>query len=208
VQVKLNKGGFLTKQIWNEKKEKYEEFLTDKIIRNLSSIVELEEGVIFLDFIKFLENNLRFFQEFTGCDLTDFIEEVDVESVENLDNEIKKLEFYWYSDTYDNMLELCSSFHGIGEDRFALNLTSLNSIKNISLVLNKKVIIYDDEYNELVSYNREFTLLDLIDAVCDEVFYFGSILQRNKELNKLNETIENIKSGNEYFENFIDVEKD
>jgi len=131
------------------------------------------------------------------------------------------LEVYWHSEYWNfdyKELSCYPAFHGIKENytdehqkepcrmNMGLDFTSINNLRKYKIKLNENVRYHDyikkaetieEKYPLLVEGNTEFRLFDLIQAILNDISFYGSPEQRDAKAKELDETVKRIESGEE-----------
>lgn len=183
-----------------------------EIINFLSDTIELGESVTFKRIFSLISPNLDKFNEIFysalgGYKLDPFLQEIENDPTEEKNMDF--LEIHWFSDRYDNELNISPSLHGVkfetseveeeqGLVTYALDFTSLNNLKNYVVKINQSVELF--EYNEDTEKKYEkvelgyksFTLFDLFCAIFFEISFHGGPLDKKERFKELEESISEI----------------
>lgn len=124
---------------------------------------------------------------------------------------ISHLEISWASEIYtlkengetESHFEIYTDFHGFGlfEDgkigTYSVSYSPMYELANLPVTLNNKFTIHQipEKILPQVEYTRNFTLLDVLDAIYDDISFMGGPQDNKRFLEELNETEESISSG-------------
>jgi len=87
-----------------------------------------------------------------------------------------------------------------GEDiGYALDFTPIYSIKELEVRLDNTYKVYDEDYNEVINVQRQFTFDEVIGTILFDITFHGDIDHRDSVANSLKETAERIDNGEEEF---------
>lgn len=181
----------------------------------LSDTVELGEDLCFKRLFDIVSHNVNAFNDIFYSSLDGYLIDPYLQEIENnstIKNNIDYLEICWSCNKYDNELNIVPIMHGCAnneKDFYALDFVSLNNIKNLNLLLNKKFTFYD--YNKLIDGKTEdeskielgekyFTLFDLYNAIFSEITFHGGPLDKKERFEELEKGIleESIDDDEEY----------
>lgn len=185
--------------------EKVEKIKPVEIINFLSDNVELGESVTLKRLFDIISANVAkfneiFFSSLGGYSLEPFLQEIQNNPTESVDSEY--LEINWFSDKYEDELNIYPSLHGISskDGPYAVDFVSLNNIKDHVVKINKSVEIYDynkdkdkDKDIELkrsVLGNKTFNLFELFNAIFYEISFHGGPQDKKERYDELEISIE------------------
>ena len=222
-KMTIYKGGLLKGLAWNKKTKKNKEVdLTNKLQYHLYDECELEDGVVLKDLLILADKHRDFLSPIT-TDSPDWLGELIDEGLNGPfkdTGDVETLELNWrgsLSNWDSEKLNTYVHFEGLGkppndetwEDwpidkpvNYALDMSSANSLSELPIKLNKKMIIYDErderdkKFNQIfLETNSDFTLLDILKGVFWEISFHGSPKDRNKVVKGLEQSIKDIDSG-------------
>jgi hypothetical protein len=160
--------------------------------------VTLED--IFDSLIKYEEEVNVLFSPYTrGFKLRPYYEELKKNPDKETDITYLDVSRYFESFEYEdddckitNELNQSITITGFAEEMpYNIGLSHLNNLKNLPILLDKKVMFGDKQYE------MDFTLMEVIGAILYEISYHGYPEDRNSVSEDLNEIAENIDSGTE-----------
>lgn len=165
----------------------------------LRSVCKIQSKVTLLDMLNAIEkNNLH---EFVSCyswcqNILSYHKEARLPRKEKAN--CKSLEVYWDYQLISDELLTSTSFHGVGKDgtKYALDLSPLNDIAHLPVKLNENLEVVEYEKGkEIIVFKckKEFSLLEVLDAIYWEVGFFGNIKERDNMIDTLKERVEEIK---------------
>lgn len=196
--------------------DKVEKIHTDEIINFLSDDVEFGESVTFERLFDIIADNVFkfneiFYSSLGGHPLEPFLQEIQNNPTEVIESDY--LEIRWFSDKYENELNIHPSIGGfsIKEDQnYAIDFVSLNNLKNLNIKLERMVKIFDyskmkedlpeSEDKETKDYqielgNKNFTLFDMFNAIFYEITFHGGPQDKKERFNDLEDTIDDVKES-------------
>lgn len=201
---------------WNSKKQKYIRSRPKKktICTHLRSLCEIAEGTTLKDILNAVDKYkfLKFFvSQYSWCwAIDEFHAQVNEEHFdvkENDEEKIEYLELYWGAEVWENDFDLHTGFHGIGKEtideltgqkyteRYSVSCTPLYEIANLPVKLNKEFKVYKDFKDVVLEGEHDYTLLEVLDAIYDDISFYGSPAESQQFLEDLKADVEEIKSG-------------
>jgi|SRR5215831_11058778 len=120
------------------------------------------------------------------------------------------LEIYWHASTHTykkkNSIDLSPGFHGIGKPDdhgftcYSVSYSPMWELAHLPVKLNPEVLIHDPKMREgkaklLFVGERDFSLLDVLDAIYDDISFMGGPEDNAAFLEEMKDTTEKIKSG-------------
>lgn len=171
----------------------------------------------FLETIGAYPSLVAFFKQYSSCPIEEYIKQgkqklkaKDVCFKEGIERAVIR----WYAYLCDNdskTKELSMEAIVFGENKFGdnkcpknatlgLGLCSIAELKDVPLILKNKFRIYDDiDYKKkpraYVKATKDFTLLEVIDSVLNEIGFYGPPEEKVKIAKKLNESMADVKNG-------------
>ena len=219
-KMTIYKGGLLKGLAWNKKTKKNKEVdLTDKLQYHLYDECELEDGVVLKDLLLLANKHRDFLSPITTGSLDWLGELIDEGLNEPFKDtgDVETLELNWRGNLTNwdtEKLNTYVHFEGLGKPpkgegwetwpadkpvNYALDMSSVSSLSELPLKLNKKMVIYDErdkKFNEIfLETNSDYTLLDILKGVFWEISFHGSPKDRDKVVEGLEQTIKDIDSG-------------
>ena len=185
--------------------EKVEKIKVGEIINFLSDDIELGESVTLKRLFDIIGANVAkfneiFFSSLGGLSLEPFLQEIQNNPTEIVESEF--LEINWFSDKYEDDLNIYPSLHGISskDGPYAVDFVSLNNLKDHIVKINKSVEVYDynkddksttnKEFKHLVLGNKAFNLFDLFNAIFYEISFHGGPQDKKERYDELESSIE------------------
>lgn len=172
--MKITKSGFVPDNV--------------DIMESLSCYCEIEDGVTLLDIMEIVaaEPELcAFLERYSSCpQIIRYIEEARKPAPANDPNPVEKVVVEWRSGVYKGHLKLYANFIGCGKTdqgkplRMSLSYSPVNEFSHVPIVLDKQVLLYNlwehpvKESEKLVAIH-EFTLLEVLDCVFDDISFIG-----------------------------------
>lgn len=195
----------------------------DEVIRSLRCACEIDEGVTLLDLMRAVDSLptlTEFLREYSWCwQIEQFHSQVSEPM--RTENEhaasIEYLEVYKHAYIHEfngeTTIDLSCDFHGVGKPEscearprgrefYSVSMTPLYDIADLPVRLNKQLVIYQawkpgDPPAEkvLLAGDSCFSLLDVLDAIYDDISFYGGPAEAREMLEELRDTVEQIKSG-------------
>lgn len=166
---------------------------------------QLEEKITLKDVFNVVDSlpNLKnFLSQYSNCPIDLFHADAAL-PYEHVEDDLEYLEIYCAIDNVSckdyPYFDKWTGFHGIGNGTmFCISYSPMNTIANYELKLNQNVEIYEKhDEKPIVSSLCHFTLLEVLDAIYDDISFHGGPDENKKFLEKLAETSRKIKSGEE-----------
>lgn len=211
--VIIRKNGFYQRKWFgNERKWKIRRIRGISILARLREGCEIEEGVTLGDIFKIVNANKylkTFIRCYSWCNSINELHENALETwrltEEDLaDTDVKYLEVYWHVENneykHDKSFGLYSGFHGIGDsEQYSMSLTPAYKMVHLPVKLNTKVTIYkpfdSKNYKErlLMESNTSYSLLEALDAIYDDLSFYGGEEQKKETIDMLNDRLDSMK---------------
>jgi hypothetical protein len=177
---------------------------------------EIEEGVTLRDIfegVAKLPDLKDFISQYAWCRHIDEFHEDARKMVLKMEPDpepLDHLEIYWHASTHNykkkNSIDLSAGFHGIGKPNeqgftcYSVSYSPMWELANLPVKLNTEVSIYDPKMRDgkaklIFMGERDFTLLDVLDAIYDDISFMGGPADNAAFLEEMKETTEKIKSG-------------
>jgi len=215
--ILITKSGKIIRENHFDKNDKKEAL--DTLVYNLSSPLELEEGVTFKTFFNFIMQDkdffdIVFFEEMGGYSLDLYEDEWKKRAIKPKYSElgeIKNLEISKMKQVAEfenqNIFETLTLFQGVGIDEigdyieYTLSLTPLNELKNYQLILNNNIEIYTDSVEDLglepkpiLEALTQITVYEAIQSILYEITFYGSPEEKEKTKQEIikNHSVENM----------------
>lgn len=193
----------------------------------LNEVVFFEDDTKFKNFFQPIIDEIdQFSIIFAGQlgrhDLNDWLAEWNTKNktVEDGDDDIDYVEFYWHVEKDEDSLEQDCSFHGVGRTRnsssygdyewhdtkFSFGLSPIFELKKYIIKINNefKILDYNIKFDKnnpdgqyIFTSKLNMTLYDIIGAFLFEISWYGAPKSRQKVCNNLNKQIEIIKNDTE-----------
>jgi len=175
----------------------------------LSDDVELSESVTLKRLFDIIGANVAkfneiFYSSLGGYPLEPFLQEIQNNPTDKV--ECEYLEIFWFSDKYEDELNIYPSLHGVStkldDGPYAIDFISLNNIKEHIVKINKSVKIYEygkKTIEDIVLGNKTFNLFELFNAIFYEISFHGGPQDKKERFTEietsLEEAEEQIKAG-------------
>lgn len=186
--VVLSKSGIWQNK-WNSDTREYEKitFEEDAILRHLRDICRIEEGTTLLDIMKIVEANevlTMILREYSWCwDIEEFHAQVNEPMRTNPEDEdnggeepMTHLEIYWHVVFNKQDFSIDAEFHGVGPTcNYSVSYSPMYDIADYPVMLNTKfqVRFTPQDEEKVFEGEREFTLLDVLDAIYWDISFVG-----------------------------------
>lgn len=182
--------------------DKAEIIHVNEITSFLSDSVELGESVTFKRLFEIVSANAEKFNEIFysalgGYKLGPYLQEIENNPTES--STFDFLEIHWFSDKYEDELNISPSLHGVNiktNDFYALDFTSLNNLKNYVVKINESVEIFEyipfekpKKTEKIVLGDKYFTLFDLFCGIFFEISFHGGPQDKKERFNEIEESI-------------------
>lgn len=204
--MKIKKDGLFFYK-WSNKQKKYVEKKAKKsnILTYLRNSCYIDEGVTLQDIFNLVDSSklLKFvISQYSWCpSIDEFHAQAKEPWIKNEEEDLHTLEINWHvSKCSKNTLdfELYPNFHGLGEKTtYSVSYTPVYELAHLPVVLNESFALYDKNVHpkEIFKSTRHFSLLEVLDAIYDDISFVGSPEQNKKFLEELKETVKQIESG-------------
>jgi hypothetical protein len=215
-RVVIKKDGFYI-EVYEDGEEAQVKIEGKDCIYALKHAVSIDDGVTFGDIVKHV-NACSELEEFIGlynhCNIKEhnkFILNIPTEEV----TDIEWIEVSWSCRYWRDELEFWIDCYGVGKigtrddgerEHFAIDLTPSNKLAKLpvkietefdmSFISNDKIIgegIVIDKKTSYLKAKRFISFLDLLDALYEEISFFGSESNKEEIFEELKETSENMK---------------
>lgn len=192
--VKITKNG-LREYSWNGDIRKYRGRRPKKlnVLSCLRCVCKLDKGITVLDIFNIVDQYklLKIFcSQYSWCRAIDGFHKQAKETGEKNSENIDYLEIGWVCDFYKGEISLNTDFIGIGKtDRYSVSCSPSYVYANLPIVINKQL-----ELNG-VKLKRDFTLLDILDAIYFDISFYGGPKEIENFVAEMNCRLEEIKSG-------------
>lgn len=210
----IKRGGKLYVQTWSNQ-QYIEKPAKSDLMDYLTCPCEIEPGVKFSDICELVKSHCKQLTYIltNGPWLSNFIEEAGQEPVidENDNEHIDYLEVYWIAEIWDEVCEGIG-FHGIGNDRYALDFSPLNTLTHYEVRLNKKYELYNhkDKHSDtpLISSIKPYTLLDILRGIFWDLSFHGGPDERQAMKDSIIEAASEMKEVESVKELMAELNKD
>jgi len=216
-KIILTPDGFLIES-FEEEDSKLIEKNDPQVFAYLRSFCEIDPYTTLWDIMDTVRNNEMlslFLSKYCWCpDINLFHQELDKKPIINENDKVDCLEVYWSSSNHEPTKELSifAEFHGIGsefeeedeniKETFSLSASPLNEYAHLKVKLNKQVKLYSSvdlskKYKKpevILDSEKDFTLLDILDAIYWDISYYGPPESRDLFMDELTEKWNNIKN--------------
>lgn len=179
-EMQLRRGGQLVMKTWDPDKKDYVENIIDNedIVFHLHDTICFGPGITLRDLFLLIRKDLPLFCMTTGYPyLDDFIEEALAPTVEHEKKDISAVRFKWIAIVDKNEFLCFTDLHAIGEEiTYPIALCPINSLTVYPFILDTNFEVHsiiDNNSKLLFKTNRQFTLMQLIKGVSDEIGFLG-----------------------------------
>ena len=195
---------------WDGDAQEYKQNIRNSAVTNLRSECRIEDGVTLADIFNAVENDpplKNIISVYSWCwHIDDFHEQAKLPKEDFEDADILYLEICWIAEIQDysdgNCFDIYTDFSGPGVngERYSVSCSPMNKIAHLRVKLNNSVEIekhHRKSKSEMIAdkMSRSFSLLDVLDAIYDDISFYGGPEDNKKFLEKMEETMEDIKSG-------------
>jgi hypothetical protein len=215
-QVVIKKDGFYV-DVYEDGKEG--QVKLDECLYVLRYAVVIDDGVTFGDIIRAvhshpeLEGFIGLYNNCNSVEHNDFILNV---PAENKDTDIEWLEVSWTARVWTGSLDLWVDCFGMGKEgtaedgereHYAIDLTPANKLVDLPVKINTSLNLYfvgsgkvigedicTTKHGSHIKAERFISFLDLLDALYEEISFFGSNERKERVLEDLKEASEEMES--------------
>lgn len=203
---------------WNEQNKVYVPYLVKKPMSNLRKLCKIE-GATLRDVMSYVRKNKElstFLSTYSWCNIEAWNAILDDPAHDSDDeDEIHYHQISWEIEIHDYGMEICTHLSMIGEisqstremcpdldpsittERYAYG-GQLTDVLDLPVILDEKVdiILWDDtERSSLNQTTRDFSLLEILDAIYWEISFYGSPSATKEVFEDLAEQVSDIKEG-------------
>lgn len=194
--ILVRKDGF-----WEETDNGFEK--PKNILACLRKQVELED-VTLLNVFNAVEEYprlLAFIAQYSWCDA---IEEFHAQARElheiSKEDPLTHLEIYWHVQNHKKSFRLHPGFHGRNnETPYSVSYTPMYELSQLPIKIDTSFKVCTSEIKPKVIFegNQEFTLLEFLDAIYDDISFIGGPQDNANFIEEMKERLERISSGQE-----------
>src|SRR5262252_1278049 len=211
--AKIEKDGIWSYK-WDRDAREYKKRKPKYVWTLLRCSCEIEEGVTLRDIFEAVEGfpELKeFISQYSWCGHIDDFHEDARKSIFKLPDQeapLDYLEIHWHASTHHykgkNSIDLNPDFHGIGraDDHgftcYSVSYSPMWELAHLPEKLNTTVEIYRPHTGPpklLFVGERDFSLLDILDAIYDDISFMGGPADNAAFLEEMKDTTEKIKTG-------------
>lgn len=213
----LHPGGKLVQFEWNSETGAYDQTdVTDHAPRFLWRETRVTSDTTLNDVFLLLEKHIEIFDVVIGNWCKDYVAEALSKS--EPDNSLDYVELYWNFTVNEHWQDSNKTYFGghefpqfgaIGKDgmNYAIEMTPTYKLKHLPLKLRPNVDLFDEgayyrkkDYKNPEKYRQGFdvisyTLGDILYGIIWELSFFGDPKNRDNEVQKMNDSIARIESG-------------
>lgn len=205
--VIITRKGLFTKGDYKEDKWKRVKKLS--IFSYLPDVCKIKDGTVLKDIFNIVDSYKLlkiFIQQYSGCRAIEEFHSQAKEPISNEQDDLKYLEIYWTADLskYKNetSFDISAGFHGVGEksNKFSMSYSPVNEYAHLPLKLDKKIELFepfqkDKEPNKLFEAEKEFTLLEVLNAIYWDISFMGGPKENKEFLEEMKRRSEEIRNG-------------
>ncbi len=213
-EIKIEKDGIWC-YIYNQETSEYDKERPDHICSVLRCACEIDDGVTLHDIFDAvdMEPELKeFISQYSWCrhidefhaDANKFVPESFVPESE--EDPLKYLEIRWHVNTSSykgkQSIDISSDFHGVGESgtSYSVSYSPMGKLAHLPVKLSTDFDIYASfakgKKEKLLFHGEQwFSLLEVLDAIYDDISFNGGTDDNVRFLEEMQETTAKIKSG-------------
>lgn len=209
--VRFTKDGLVSCE-WNKELRVYDSTPVEEqaVLRLLRVRCEIDHDVTLGDFFRAVAaypTLVMFVAQYSWCwAIEEFHAEALLPPVARKDDEqLEALEISQYFEIQDpdlkypsiEHIQMATDFHGIGKDKgksWSVSLSQMNELAHLPLRLKRIAQLYRN-YEPSGEWPCCFTLLEVLDAVYDDISFHGGPESRREFSKELMQRIEDVKSG-------------
>jgi len=210
-KAKIEKDG-IWEYKWDGDAQEYKKKKPDFIWTLLRCECEIAEDVTLLDIFDAVEAEPElkaFISQYSWCHhIDEFHDDAHKENSKE-ETEVAYLEIHWHPETNSykgkQSIDLSPSFHGIGkpddDQTYSVSYSPMWKLAHLPVKLNTTVDLYEPfnrnkkEQKLIFHGERIFSLLEVLDAIYDDISFMGGPEDNVAFLEEMKDTMEEIKSG-------------
>lgn len=188
--LQLQIGGILVTKEWDSELNDFMEFPVEDedITFHLHDSICLERGVKLRDVFLFISRNLYLFSTTIGCPFLDDLVEEALSSPNIESKGIAVLVLDWAARIENKNLISYVRFYGKGDKDYPVEFHSVNDLVIYPIILNETFAVMDED-KVVFQAAKQFSLLEFLKGIVDELSYMGPPEMKKFTLNEIEESI-------------------